>query len=161
MIQSDDSSVLSSFEAVPPYTRVLSIDKEIGDAPKTSIEEIKKHADAVNLLRTSLITVSQSFATGKTNVVEEMHKANISVYVSVLRNEYIAIAFDYFSDPTIELATFIAGRGVDGVITEFPATATRYLSKFKLLQKNKKQKHYQDKADQLYLMQMQGVHVQI
>ncbi|AED96991.1 unnamed protein product [Arabidopsis thaliana] len=127
LIQSDDSSVLSSFEAVPPYTRVLSIDKEIGDAPKTSIEEIKKHADAVNLLRTSLITVSQSFATGKTNVVEEMHKANISVYVSVLRNEYIAIAFDYFSDPTIELATFIAGRGVDGVITEFPATATRYL----------------------------------
>ncbi|CAH8280066.1 unnamed protein product [Arabidopsis lyrata] len=127
LIQSDDSSVLSSFEAVPPYTRVLSIDKEIGDAPKPSVEEIKKHADAVNLMRTSLVTVSQSFATGKTNVVEEMHKANISVYVSVLRNEYISIAFDYFSDPTVELATFIAGSGVDGVITEFPATATRYL----------------------------------
>ncbi|KAG7538435.1 Glycerophosphodiester phosphodiesterase domain [Arabidopsis suecica] len=127
LIQSDDSSVLSSFEAGPPYTRVLSIDKEIGDAPKPSVEEIKKHADAVNLMRTSLVTVSQSFATGKTNVVEEMHKANISVYVSVLRNEYISIAFDYFSDPTVELATFIAGSGVDGVITEFPATATRYL----------------------------------
>ncbi|CAL9244045.1 unnamed protein product [Arabidopsis halleri] len=127
LIQSDDSSVLSSFEAVPPYTRILSIDKEIGDAPKPSVEEIKKHADAVNLMRTSLVTVSQSFATGKTNVVEEMHKANISVYVSVLRNEYISIAFDYFSDPTVELATFIAGSGVDGVITEFPATATRYL----------------------------------
>ncbi|CAE6247020.1 unnamed protein product [Arabidopsis arenosa] len=127
LIQSDDSSVLASFEAVPPYTRVLSIDKEIGDAPKPSVEEIKKHADAVNLMRTSLVTVSQSFATGKTNVVEEMHKANISVYVSVLRNEYISIAFDYFSDPTVELATFIAGSGVDGVITEFPATATRYL----------------------------------
>ncbi|XP_010453117.1 PREDICTED: glycerophosphodiester phosphodiesterase GDPDL6 [Camelina sativa] len=127
LIQSDDSSVLSSFETVPPYTRVLSIDKEIGDAPKPSIEEIKKHADAVNLKRTSLVTVSQSFATGNTSVVEEMHKANISVYVSVLRNEYISIAFDYFSDPTVELATFIAGSGVDGVITEFPATATRYL----------------------------------
>ncbi|KAL1217547.1 Glycerophosphodiester phosphodiesterase GDPDL7 [Cardamine amara subsp. amara] len=127
LIQSDDSSVLSTFEKVPPFTRVLSIDKEIGDAPKPSVEEIKKHADAVNLKRTSLVTVSQSFATGKTNVVEEMHKANISVYVSVLRNEYIAIAFDYFSDPTVELATFIAGSGVDGVITEFPATATRYL----------------------------------
>ncbi|CAN8301444.1 unnamed protein product [Cochlearia groenlandica] len=127
LIKSDDSSVLSSFEAVPSYTRVLSIDKEIGDAPKPSVEEIKKHADAVNLKRTSLVTVSESFATSKTNVVEEMHKGNISVYVSVLRNEYISIAFDYFSDPTIELATFIAGSGVDGVITEFPATATRYL----------------------------------
>ncbi|VVB16395.1 unnamed protein product [Arabis nemorensis] len=127
LIQSDDSSVLATFEGVPPYTRVLSIDKEIGDAPKPSIEEIKKHADAVNLKRTSLVTVSESFATGKTNVVEEMHKGNISVYVSVLRNEYISIAFDYFSDPTIEIATFIAGSGVDGVITEFPATASRYL----------------------------------
>ncbi|CAD5335218.1 unnamed protein product [Arabidopsis thaliana] len=127
LIQSDDSSVLASFEAVPPYTRVLSIDKEIGGAPKPSVDEIKKYAEAVNLLRTSLVTVSQSFTTGKTNVVEEMHKGNISVYVSVLRNEYISVAFDYFSDPTIELATFISGSGVDGVITEFPATATRYL----------------------------------
>ncbi|KAL1217560.1 Glycerophosphodiester phosphodiesterase GDPDL7 [Cardamine amara subsp. amara] len=127
LIQSDDSSVLAGFEAVPPFTRVLSIDKEIGDAPKPSVEEIKKHADAVNLKRTSLVTISQSFATAKTNVVEEMHKAKIAVYVSVLRNEYISIAFDYFSDPTVELATFIAGSGVDGVITEFPATATRYL----------------------------------
>ncbi|CAN8248423.1 unnamed protein product [Cochlearia groenlandica] len=127
LIQSDDTSVLGSFEAVPPYTRVLSIDKEIGDAPKPSVDEIKKHAEAVNLKRTSLVTISESFATGKTNVVEEMHKGNISVYVSVLRNEYISIAFDYFSDPTVELATFIAGNGVDGVITEFPATASRYL----------------------------------
>ncbi|CAH8366072.1 unnamed protein product [Eruca vesicaria subsp. sativa] len=127
LIQSDDSSVLSTFEAIPPYTRVLSIEKEIGDAPKPSVDEIKKHADAVNLRRSSLVTISQSFATGKTNVVEEMHKGNISVYVSVLRNEYMSIAFDYFSDPTIELATFIAGNGVDGVVTEFPATATRYL----------------------------------
>ncbi|KAJ4911116.1 Glycerophosphodiester phosphodiesterase GDPDL7 [Raphanus sativus] len=127
LIQSDDSSVLDSFKAVPKYTRVLSIDKEIGDAPKPTIEEIKKHADAVNILRSSLVTISQSFATGKTKVVEEMHKGNISVYVSVMRNEYLSITFDYFSDPTVELATFIAGNGVDGVITEFPATATRYL----------------------------------
>ena len=130
MIQSDDSSVLAGFEAVPPYTRVLSIDKEIGDAPKASVDEIKKHADAVNILRSSLVSISGSFAAGKTNVVEEMHKGNISVYVSVLRNEYISIAFDYFSDPTVEFATFIAGNGVDEVITELPATASRYLSKF-------------------------------
>ncbi|CAN6976023.1 unnamed protein product [Brassica oleracea var. botrytis] len=127
LIQSDDSSVLSSFAAVPPYTRVLTIDKEIGDAPKPSIDEIKKHAEAVNLRRSSLVTTSESFATGKTNVVEEMHKGNVSVYVSVLRNEYLSIAFDYFSDPTVEIATFIAGNGVDGVVTEFPVTATRYL----------------------------------
>ncbi|VVB16408.1 unnamed protein product [Arabis nemorensis] len=128
LIQSDDSSVLASFEAVPPYTRVLTIEKEIGDAPQPSVEEIKKHADAVNLMRSSIVSISESsFATGKNRVVEEMHKGNISVYVSLLRNEYIAIALDYFSDPTIELATFIAGSGVDGVITEYPATATRYL----------------------------------
>ncbi|CAH8366075.1 unnamed protein product [Eruca vesicaria subsp. sativa] len=124
MIQSDDSSVLDSFKDV---TRVLRIEKEIGDAPKPTIEEIKKHADAVNIWRSSIVPISQSFAIGKTKVVEEMHKGNISVYISVLRNEFLSVTFDSFSDPTVELATFIAGNGVDGVITEFPATATRYL----------------------------------
>ncbi|GKU87176.1 hypothetical protein SLEP1_g1621 [Rubroshorea leprosula] len=56
-----------------------------------------------------------------------MQAANISVFVSVLRNEYVSLAYDYFSDPIVELATYIAGLGVNGVITEFPGTASKYL----------------------------------
>lgn len=127
LIQSDDSSVLSSFQDIPAYTRVLNIQKEISSAPKQVVEEIKKVANAVTVPRPTLITVSNGFATAQTKVVEELHAANVSVFVSVMRNEYVAIAFDYFSDPIVELATFIAGVGIDGVITDYPATAVQYM----------------------------------
>nr|TKR97239.1 hypothetical protein D5086_0000214620 [Populus alba] len=127
LIQSDDTSVLSKFKNVPAYTRVLYLKDEISDAPRTPVEEIKKYADAVTLPRFSIVPTVNGFTTGTTKVVNEMQAANISVYVSVLRNEFITLPFDYFSDPTIEIATYTSGIGVDGIITEYPATASRYL----------------------------------
>ncbi|KAJ7979628.1 glycerophosphodiester phosphodiesterase GDPDL7 [Quillaja saponaria] len=127
MIQSDDSSVLSKFKHVPTYKRVLFINEKIGNAPKQTVEEIKKYADAVNVPRSSVVEISDSFATRFTSVVKDMHAANISVYVHVLMNEFINVPFDYFSDPTVELATYVQGGLVDGVVTDYPATASRYL----------------------------------
>ncbi|XP_011017989.1 PREDICTED: glycerophosphodiester phosphodiesterase GDPDL6-like [Populus euphratica] len=127
LIQSDDTSVLSKFMNVPAYSRVLYLKDEISDAPRTPVEEIKKYADAVTLPRFSIVPTVNGFTTGTTKVVNEMQAANISVYVSVLRNEFITLPFDYFSDPTIEIATYTSGIGVDGIITEYPATASRYL----------------------------------
>ncbi|KAI4376743.1 hypothetical protein MLD38_014470 [Melastoma candidum] len=127
LIQSDDTSVLSAFKNVPTYKRVLAITKEITDAPWQSVEEVKKNADAVVVNRPSLFPVSNGFLLANTSVVNEMQAANISVYVSVLRNEYIALAFDYFADPMVELATYIAGYGLDGVVTDYPSTASKYL----------------------------------
>ncbi|KAF8400543.1 hypothetical protein HHK36_013842 [Tetracentron sinense] len=127
LIQSDDSSVLSKFKDAPNYKKVLTIKEIISDAPKQPTEEIKKFADAVNLPRPSLVSTSGFFTTAFTDVVDKMHASNISVYVSVLRNEYTVIAFDFFSDPIVELATYISGIGVDGIITEYPATASAYL----------------------------------
>ncbi|KAJ0090194.1 hypothetical protein Patl1_14733 [Pistacia atlantica] len=106
---------------------VLHLKNEVSDAPKDSVEETKKYADAVIVLRPSLITVRDGFTVTFTNVLKEMHSANISVYVSVFKNEFISLAFDYFTDPVIELATYIGGMGVDGIVTEFPATASKYL----------------------------------
>ncbi|KAM7265324.1 hypothetical protein ACFE04_003007 [Oxalis oulophora] len=126
LIQSDDTSVLSRFANVKTYQRVLSIEKQISDAPKPSVDEIKKYADAVTLPRSSLITIADGFAKSNTSVTKEMHSANISVYVSVMRNEFVAIPYDCFSDPVVELATFIED-GADGVVTEFPGTASKYL----------------------------------
>uniref|UniRef100_A0A6N2MQM7 glycerophosphodiester phosphodiesterase n=1 Tax=Salix viminalis TaxID=40686 RepID=A0A6N2MQM7_SALVM len=127
LIQSDDTSVLSKFQNVPAYTRVLYLKDEISDAPKTPVGEIKKYADAVTLPRFSIVPTIDGFTTATTKVVNEMHAANISVYVTVLRNEFVTLAFDYFADPTIEIATYTSGIGVDGIITEYPATASRYL----------------------------------
>lgn len=128
LIQSDDTSVLSKFKSVPTYQRVLYIEEKVGDAPKQSVEEVKKYADAVAVTRATIIEVTDFFTTGFTSVVEEFQKANISVYVYVLRNEYITLAFDYFSDPMVEIATFVTGIGVDGIITEYPGTASNYIS---------------------------------
>ncbi|CAD5173509.1 unnamed protein product [Musa acuminata subsp. malaccensis] len=126
-IQSDDTAVLSAFKKNSGYQRVLHVKETISDAPKPTVEEIKQFADAVNLPRSSIVAASGFFVSAFTNVVDQMHAANISVYVSVLRNEFLTIAFDYFSDPMVELATYVAGVGVDGVVTEFPATAAAYL----------------------------------
>lgn len=125
MIQSDDSSVLSKFNDVPAYKKVLHIRKEVSAAPREVVEEIKKYASAVTVTRTSVISTTESFTTNATNILRDLHSANISVYISALRNEYLSIAFDYLADPLIEVATFAQGVGVDGITTEFPATPNR------------------------------------
>ncbi|KAK6942264.1 Glycerophosphodiester phosphodiesterase domain [Dillenia turbinata] len=125
-IQSDDTSVLSNFKNVPSYTRVLLIKEKISSAPKQAAEEIKKYADAVSISRSSLVVAPKSYILSYTSVVKDMHAANISVFVSVLKNEFLSLAFDYYADPMAELAT-LTSEGVDGLVTEFPYTATAYM----------------------------------
>ncbi|KAB1199661.1 putative glycerophosphoryl diester phosphodiesterase 3 [Morella rubra] len=127
LIQSDDTSVLSKFTNVPTYKRVLLLDEKIGDAPKQPVQEIKKFAHAVAITRASVVDIDNYFTTALTNVVGEFQQANISVYVYVLRNEFITLAFDYYSDPIVEIATLVGGARVDGIITEFPRTASKYM----------------------------------
>lgn len=127
LIQSSDTSVLSKFAGVPAYKRVFLAEEKFGDAPKPTVQEVQKFATAISITRGSIFKINDYFTTGMTNVVGEFQKANISVYVFVLRNEYIALAFDYFSDPIVEMATYIDGAGVDGIITEYPGTASKYM----------------------------------
>ncbi|KAG1363936.1 putative Glycerophosphodiester phosphodiesterase GDPDL7 [Cocos nucifera] len=126
LIQSDDTSVLSMFKNNSSYNRVFKVDETISDAPKPAVDEIKQFADAVNIAKTSLIASSNSFLTSFTPVMDEMHAANLSIYVFGLRNEFVSIPFDCFSDPMVEIATYAAGLAVDGIVTEFPATASAY-----------------------------------
>ncbi|GMN23362.1 hypothetical protein TIFTF001_050275 [Ficus carica] len=45
-----------------------------------------------------------------------MHSANLCVYVNKLRNEYVTLAFIYFSDPIVEItATYVQVAEVDGL----------------------------------------------
>lgn len=114
------------------FQKVLLIKETISAAPNMTVGEIKKYADAVSIRRASMIKGSDSFTTSFTTVVDDMHAANITVYAFPFRNEFVSLAFDFFSDPMMEIATYLAhdGLGVDGVMTEFPATANAYLSKF-------------------------------
>ncbi|XP_061365835.1 glycerophosphodiester phosphodiesterase GDPDL7-like [Gastrolobium bilobum] len=127
LVQSDDSSVLSKYKDIPSYKRVLLIEDKIGDAPSQTVDEIKKYAEAVNLPKTSVVKVSGSLLTGMTNIVKELKDANLTVFVRSIRNEYISLAFDYWSDPNVEISTYIHSAKVDGIVTDFPATVSRYM----------------------------------
>ena len=107
----------------------MLIEDKIGDAPKQTVDEIKKYADAMNLPKSTVMKASGSLLTGMTNVVKELKDANITIFVHTLRNEYISLAFDYWSDPNVEIATYIHSTKVDGIVTDFPGTASRYMSK--------------------------------
>lgn len=129
MIQSDDTSVLSKFKGIQSYKRVLLIEEKIGDVSGTTVQEIKKYANAVNLPKSSIITATDSFTTGMTNIVKEMKDANLTVFAHLLKNEFVSLAFDYYSDPYVEIATLVQVAMVDGLVTAFPASAIRYMSK--------------------------------
>jgi len=125
-IESDDSSVLSAFKKFPTFKRVLTIDPIISDASKPSVDDIREFADVVMVTRGSLVKVNGFFLTGFTDLAAKLQAANLTVHVGVLRNEFTNFGFDYFADPMIEIATYSSAIVVDGLVTEFPATATSY-----------------------------------
>ncbi|GJM90440.1 hypothetical protein PR202_ga06719 [Eleusine coracana subsp. coracana] len=127
LIQSDDSSVLSAFKKpFPASKRVLSIDTEISDVAKPSVDDIKGVADGVRIHRNSVAQVTGYFLTHFTNVVGTLHAANLTVFIGVLKNEFMNLGFDYFADPMVEVVTYSDAVMADGLVTEFPATAAAY-----------------------------------
>lgn len=126
MIQSTNSSVLTVFKQKTKYKLVYKVDESIGSADASSIEDMKKFANSVAVNKQSIYPVSQEFITGQTDVVKNLQSAGFSVFVYLLSNEFVSQAWDFFSDPTVEINSFVQGMGVDGVITDFPGTSTRY-----------------------------------
>ncbi|KAL1213108.1 Glycerophosphodiester phosphodiesterase GDPDL1 [Cardamine amara subsp. amara] len=126
MIQSTNSSVLVDFKKQSQYETVYKIEEIVSDIRDSAIEDIKKFADAVVIEKYSVFPLNDGFLTGQTKVVERLQKYQLPVYVELFRNEFVSQAFDYFSDATVEINTFISGAGINGTITEFPFTAARY-----------------------------------
>lgn len=131
-IQSGQSSVLAKFKNFPSYRKVYTVDKQgITDIDGPAMKEIKKVADTVNVHKDALIMVNNFMTSNETFLVKKLHDANISVHVFALYNEFTSMPFDMYADPLVGLATFIDGLGVEGVVTDYPATARNYLSKYK------------------------------
>ncbi|CAB4308520.1 unnamed protein product [Prunus armeniaca] len=125
-IQSTNSSVLMKFKEKTNYKLVYKIEENFGDALSSTIEDIKKFADSVVINKASVFPETQSFVTSVTNVVPELQAAKLQVYVELFSNEFVSQAWDFFSDPTVEINSFVMGLNIDGVITDFPKTAARY-----------------------------------
>ncbi|TYI85327.1 hypothetical protein E1A91_D05G432900v1 [Gossypium mustelinum] len=126
MIQSSSSSVLMKFKSQTNYDLVYKIDEDIGGAQSSTIDDIKSFASAVVISKDSVFPENSAFITSATNVVPRLKAANLSVYVQTFSNEFTSQAWDFFSDPTVEINSFYLGGGINGVITDFPKTSNRY-----------------------------------
>ncbi|XP_043688506.1 glycerophosphodiester phosphodiesterase GDPDL3-like [Telopea speciosissima] len=126
MIQSTNSSVLKEFKMKTSYELVYQVDETIRDALNSSIKDIKGFAHSVSVTKQTIFPKNQGFLTGVTNVVDKLHSYNLSVYAYVFTNEFVSQAWDFFSDPTVEINNFVSAANIDGLITEFPGTAVSY-----------------------------------
>ncbi|XP_012443917.1 glycerophosphodiester phosphodiesterase GDPDL3 [Gossypium raimondii] len=126
MIQSSSSSVLMKFKSQTNYDLVYKVDEDIGGAQSSTIDDIKSFASAVVISKDSVFPENSAFITSATNVVPRLKAANLSVYVQTFSNEFTSQAWDFFSDPTVEINSFYLGGGINGVITDFPKTSNRY-----------------------------------
>jgi hypothetical protein len=131
MIQSTDSSVLEKFKEQTKYDLVYMINKEVGDAAPSSLADIKKFASAVSVDTSSVFPETHYFTVYETNLVQTLQTAGLSVYVYTLMNEFPSQPYDFFSDATAQINAYVKGALVDGLITDFPATARRYKCKFR------------------------------
>ncbi|KAJ3677620.1 hypothetical protein LUZ60_003344 [Juncus effusus] len=127
-IQSTDSSVLTKLASQNPnkYSFIYKITELIRDASQGSLADIKKFADAVAIDKESVYPTDQAFLTNITDVVARFQKNGLKVYVFTFMNEFLSQAWDFFSDATVEINTFVQGANIDGIITDFPKTARRY-----------------------------------
>lgn len=135
MIQSTHSSVLKIFKDKSKYERVYKVDHDIRDVAVSAIKDIKTFADSVVVRKESVFPESSAFLVNSTNTVARLHSFNLPVYVETFSNEFVSQAWDYYSDATVEINSFVLVAKVNGIITDFPKTAARYRSKYKILYK--------------------------
>ncbi|XP_062107134.1 glycerophosphodiester phosphodiesterase GDPDL3-like [Humulus lupulus] len=126
MIQSTNSSVLSKFLGKNNYELVYKIEEKIRSLDDGSLKDIKSFADSVVVDKASVFPDTKLFLTGSTDVVSKLQTKNLSVYVETFSNEFVSQAWDFFSDATVEINSYVMGASIDGVITDFPKTAARY-----------------------------------
>lgn len=128
-IQSTNSSVLMNFKEKTNYNLVYKIDEIVGDATNAAVQDIKGFAGSVVVSKDSVFPRNKGFLTDSTRTVTKLKASNLSVFVETFSNEFVSQAWDFFSDATVEINSYVQGAEVDGIITDFPKTANRYSSK--------------------------------
>uniref|UniRef100_A0A0D9X9H4 glycerophosphodiester phosphodiesterase n=1 Tax=Leersia perrieri TaxID=77586 RepID=A0A0D9X9H4_9ORYZ len=88
MIQSKDSAVLVKLKQLKTQHKlVYTLPSTVGDATASSIEDIKKFADAAIVDRQSVFVESNGFILRQTNLVKDLQSTGLAVYAQVFRNE--------------------------------------------------------------------------
>ncbi|KAI3810242.1 hypothetical protein L1987_19853 [Smallanthus sonchifolius] len=131
LIESSDSAVLKLFKARSNrHELVYEVDENIRDALDSTIADISEFANSVIIGKESVFPRSSAFLGDQTDVVEKLHAFKLPVYVQFFDNEFVSQPWDFFSDPYVEINSYVNGADVNGVITSYPATASKYRSKF-------------------------------
>lgn len=127
---SSESSVLDKFKAIPTYQRVLHIKEQVGFVTNETALEVKKYADAVLLHKNSIYSEfrQEGLTFNLTNLISCLHWANVSVYAGNVLNEFQDIFMDFGSDPYLLIHNLIY-YGADGIVTQYPSTASAYSRK--------------------------------
>ncbi|KAK1440227.1 hypothetical protein QVD17_06052 [Tagetes erecta] len=127
LIASPDSAVLKLFKARNNmHELVYEVDEYISDALNSTIVEISEFANSVIIGKASVFSYNQGFLVDQTNVVAKLQAYKLLVYVKKFNNEFIVLPWDVFSDPYVEINSYVNGGDADGVITSYLATASRY-----------------------------------
>lgn len=138
LIQSTNKAVLMKFKEKKQMNHdelVYKVDKNIRGVTDSAIKDIKNFAGSIVIRKHSVFPSNNGFVGLKngTDVVVRLKSSGIRVYVETFRNEFLSQEFDFLSDPTVEIDSFVRGIKIHGIITDFPATTARYRSKETLL----------------------------
>ncbi|KAI3675795.1 hypothetical protein L1987_85390 [Smallanthus sonchifolius] len=127
LIESSDSAVLKVFKARSNrHELVYEVDENIRDALNSTIADITEFANSIIIGKESVYPRISGFLGEQTDVVEKLHAFKLPVYVQFFDNEFLAQPWDFFSDPYVEINSYVNGVEVNGVITSYPATASKY-----------------------------------
>lgn len=129
MIASTESPVLKEVRKRGNYELVYNVGEDIRDITNSTILEIKKFASSVILGKNSVYPSNDAFLNVSTDVVPKLQALDLLAYVQIFSNEFVSQPWDFFSDPYVQINTHVSGMGIDGVVTDYPATAARYKSK--------------------------------
>ncbi|GJY44493.1 glycerophosphodiester phosphodiesterase GDPDL3, partial [Tanacetum coccineum] len=127
LIQSSEREVLKKFKARSNRQElVYEVNENIRGALNSTIIEITEFANSVIISKESIYPKSNGYLYGQTDVVQKLQASKLRVYVQKMSNDFISIPWDFFTDPYVEIHTYVTAAGVDGVVTDYPATASRY-----------------------------------
>ncbi|KAI3810230.1 hypothetical protein L1987_19841 [Smallanthus sonchifolius] len=91
-----------------------------------SLKHISEFANSVIIGKESVFPRTGGFLVDQTEVVAKLHAFKLPVYVQLFDNEFASQPWDLFLDPYVEINSYVNGADVDGVITYYPATASKY-----------------------------------
>lgn len=135
LIASEDSSALAAIQNLLPSVKLVY---NVPFNPTNPIsvtlpvlQEIKQYTSIVALDRRLVdpIDSQTSFLLSKTSVVSAAQSLNMTVFYVFLSNEFNGFAFDYRSDPILQIYSLIKEYNMDGFITDHPKTLYNFLHK--------------------------------